>query len=102
MKKCSHKYKAIPTIVDNIRFPSKKEARYYGELKLRQMAGEVNYFLMQVPFEVGAGIKYKLDFMEIWNDGSIHYVDVKGYETKEFKLKKKLVEEKYPIKIEIK
>lgn len=97
-----HKYHAKPTEVDGIKFGSMKEARYYGQLKMLKMAGEVIFFLRQVPFEIGAGITYRLDFMEFHSDQTIHYVEIKGFETKVWKIKKKLVESLYPIKIEVK
>jgi hypothetical protein len=40
-----NKYGNQPVTVDGIRFPSKKEARYYEQLKLRQHAGDILYFL---------------------------------------------------------
>ena len=94
-----NKYNAIPTVIDGIRFASKAEANYCAQLKILQRAGEIKYFLMQVPFYLPGGIKYVVDFVVFHNDGTVDYVDVKGVETKEFKLKKKLVEEFYPVKI---
>ena len=34
-----------------------------------------------------------------WADGTITYEDVKGFKTEVYKLKKKLIETLYPIKI---
>ena len=97
-----HKYHAQPQKIDGIHFGSKKEAQYFGQLKLLQRAGEIIFFLRQVPFHIGAGITYRLDFMEFWSNGDIKFVEIKGFETKEWKIKKKLVESLYPIKIEVK
>jgi len=94
-----HKFKAEPTVHDGIRFASKAEGRYYGELKLRQAAGDVLFFLMQVPFRLPGGVKYLLDFMVFNADGTIDCVDVKGMRTPMYKLKKKQVEAMYPIEI---
>lgn len=56
---------------------------------------------MQVPFHLPGNVIYRVDFMEFHNDGTVHFVDVKGMETNTFILKKKQVEELYaPIKIE--
>lgn len=97
-----HKFHAQPTTRDNIRFDSKKEARYYQELQLRKKAGEVIQFLRQVPFHLPGNVVYRVDFLEFHSDGSVHFVDVKGMQTPEFILKQKQVEELYaPIKIEI-
>lgn len=96
-----HKYFAESTTTHGIRFPSKKEAGYHDELLLRVMAGEVIFFLRQVPFHLPGNTKYIVDFQEFHADGTVHFIDVKGYETAEFKLKKRLVESLYPVEIEI-
>ena len=96
-----HKFGAIATEVDGIKFQSKLEAKYYGMLKLRQRGGEIVFFLRQVPFHLPGGVKYVVDFQEFHKDGTVHFIDVKGMETPEFKAKKKMVEALYPIEIEI-
>jgi hypothetical protein len=95
-----HKFNAKPEIVDNKWFGSKKEAKYYRELKLRVLAGDVIFFLMQVPFDLPGKVKYRIDFQEFHSDGTVHFVDVKGQKTPMYKLKKKQVEDLYPIIIE--
>lgn len=103
MKKfAKHKYKAKPTTIDGERYDSKKESLYGGQLKMLQMAGELIFYLRQVPFAIGGGAKYRLDFMEFWANGDIKYVDIKGYDTPMSRLKRKQVEDLYPIKIEVK
>lgn len=100
--KIKHKYGAIRTLNDGIKFPSKKESDYYSSLKLRVAAGEVIFFLRQVPFHLPGGVRYVVDFAEFHADGSVHFVDVKGMATAEFKAKKRIVEDVYhPVKIEI-
>jgi len=96
-----HKFHAQPTEFDGIKFASKAEARYYGQLKLRQRAGEVVFFLMQVPFRIPGNVKYVCDFMEFHADGSVHFVDVKGQVLPMFVTKRKIVEALYPIEIEV-
>ncbi|HEY4529359.1 MAG TPA: DUF1064 domain-containing protein [Luteimonas sp.] len=95
------KYAAQPTEVDGIRFDSKAEARYYQQLKARVAAGELAYFLRQVPLHLPGRTRYVVDFVEFWADGRVRYVDVKGVETAMFRTKKRQVEALYPIKIEI-
>ncbi|MFZ2809414.1 MAG: DUF1064 domain-containing protein [Desulfosalsimonadaceae bacterium] len=95
------KYHNVLTECDGIRFQSKKEAKYYRELLCRVHAGEVRYFLRQVPMALRGGAKYVCDFVEFWTDGSVHYVEIKGFETAIWKLKKKIVEDQYPIRIEV-
>ena len=88
-------------MVDGITFDSKREAEYYVGLKLRKAAGSILYFLRQVAFDLPGGTKYRCDFLEFWADGTVHIVDVKGYETKDFIRSKKQVEALYPVKIEV-
>jgi hypothetical protein len=95
------KYNNQPTKVGGIRFDSKKEARYYEQLKIRIAAGEVSYFLMQVPIRLPGGTKYVVDFLVFFTDPARppEYVDVKGKETQVFRIKKREVEAAYPIRI---
>lgn len=46
------KYRAVPTVIDNIRFASKKEAKRYGELKLLEKAGEIRGLRCQVRYSL--------------------------------------------------
>lgn len=94
-----HKYKAKPTVRDGIRFASKKEATYFDKLKLLQKAGEVILFLRQVPFDLLGGLKYRADFLVFYTDGHCEVIDVKGFRTKDYILKKKLVESLFPVEI---
>ena len=96
-----HKFMAVPTKADGIRFDSKKEAARYENLKLLQMAGEVVFFLRQVPFHLPGGTTYRVDFQIFWANGEVSFEDVKGMQTKEFIRAKKQVEALYPVKIEV-
>lgn len=100
MREVKHKYHAVKVERDSIKFPSKKEARYYDQLKLRQKAGEVIFFLRQTRFDLPGGIKYYCDFQEFHADGTVHFIDVKGHRTAKGKTKKAIVEDLYPVEIE--
>ena len=89
------KYHAIPTVIDGIRFASKSEAKRYGQLKLLQMAGEIRWFTCQVPFHLGAGVRYVSDFLIVYTDGRVEVEDVKGVETAMFRVKRRLFEAAY-------
>lgn len=93
------KYHAIRVEIDNIHFSSKKEGRRYQELKALQYAKEVKFFLRQTPFHLPGKTKYVLDFMVFWENGNITFEDTKGFRTQVYKIKKRMVEELYPIKI---
>lgn len=96
-----HKFHAVRNEHDGIKFPSKKEGRYYEELKLRQKNGEVVFFLMQVPFRLPGGVTYRCDFQVFKSDGTVEFIEVKGFETESWKIKHKQVEDLYPIKITV-
>lgn len=95
------KYAAQPTEVDGIRFDSKAEARFYLQLKAQVEAGEVAYFLRQVPIHLPGRTRYVVDFLVFEASGRVRYIDVKGMETQTFRLKKRQVEDLYPIQIEV-
>ena len=98
--KAKHKFHARPCVDDGIRFDSKKERDYYRTLKMLVLSGDVLFFLRQVPIDLPGCVKYRVDFVEFHSDGSVHFVDVKGYRTETYKLKKKQIEALYPITIE--
>lgn len=91
---------------DRIVFDSKKERNYYCELKVLKMAGKIKDFDLQVPFELQPSFKYKgktiraikyiADFVITYPDGKTEVVDTKGYRTKDYLLKRKMLLHKYP------
>lgn len=94
------KYGNQVTWVGDVRFDSKREARYYEELLLRFRARALIFRpLRQVPFHLPGGVRYVVDFLFVDRDG-IHFVDVKGHRTSTYKLKKKQVEDLYRVCIE--
>lgn len=115
------KYGAVPTVVDGIRFASKREAAYYRELCLRLKAGDIRQLLLQPKYRlwiqpfVRNGIakgevincgEYIGDFQFEESDrgyGGVTWtkvvVDVKGMKTPVYRLKKRIVEALYGIQI---
>lgn len=89
------KYRAIPTLVNGIRFASKAEAARYQELLDEQAAGQIRWFIRQPSFDLPAGLRYVADFLVVWTDGTVSVEDVKGMETDVFKMKRKLFEAQY-------
>lgn len=96
-----HKFNAKPMTDDGHHFPSKREWAYFKELQIRQKAGEICFFLRQVPLHLPGGVKYVTDFVTFNSDGTVSFIDVKGCETESFRIKKKMVEALYPITIEV-
>ena len=48
---------------------------------------------------IDTNVKYVCDFVIFHNDSSVEFIDVKGKLTETYKMKKKMVEDIYPIKI---
>lgn len=94
-----HKFKNQPTEVEGVRFQSKKEAKYYQDLCLARRSGDLLFFLRQVPFHLPGGVRYIVDFVEFWKSGETRFVDVKGFKTPTYQMKKKIVESEYPVEI---
>ena len=95
-----HKFRARQTEYDGIKFPSKKEAEFYLDLKMRQLSGNLLFFLRQVPFHLPGNVRYVVDFVTFDPDGTVHFIDTKGMRTESYIAKKKIVEALYPIEIE--
>ena len=105
------KYKNKKVIYDGIKFDSEKEGAYYLKLKTLENFGQIKDLELQKEFELQPGFKlngktyrkitYKADFCYISvSDNKLHVVDVKGFKTKEYLLKKKMLAYKYNIEIE--
>ena len=104
-RKRQGKYGAIPTVVDGIRFASKKEAARYIYLNGLQTAGKITNLECHPPFELaieGKKIcKYIADFRYLDANGVTHIEDVKGVVTPVFRLKAKLMKIILNIDVEI-
>lgn len=98
-----HKYSSKKTVVDDIEFASIKEAKRYKELKLLLKAGEIGMLQIQVPFELNPGgshsLKYVADFCYITFEGEHIVEDCKGFRTREYLKKKRLMKKVHNITI---
>ena len=94
-----NKYGAKKTTVDGITFDSKWEAQRWGELKAMERGGLVRDLERQVKYDIVVNdekiCRYIADFRyKIVDDngGTKEVVeDAKGFETADFKIKKKLM-----------
>lgn len=93
------KYNSKFTRVDGILFHSKKEADRYSELVLMRMGGSVIRFHRQVIFDLPGGVTYVCDFLIFYTDSRVVYEDAKGFRTREYIDKKKMVEAIYKVTI---
>lgn len=96
------KYGAVRTTVDGITFASKKEAARYCQLSLMQQAGYIRDLELQPRFQIVVKGKscgeYRADFRYV-QTGDVVVEDVKGMKTPVYRLKKRLVEALYGVKI---
>lgn len=103
-----HKYGAKSCVVDNISFPSRREANRYSELKLLQRGGKISNLEVdaQIPIIYDIEVNgihvtnYRPDFR--YYDLELKRVvvnDAKGFRTDVYNLKKKLVRAAWGIEI---
>jgi hypothetical protein len=96
------KYRNKPTEVGDRRFASMKEANYYISLKLMQACGQIRGFACQVSVPLPSGKRRMvIDFLIVNTDGTVRWVDVKGYATDTWLTKKDELEHSLGITIEI-
>jgi len=98
------KYKSKRTVVDNILFSSKAEANRYEQLKILLKAGKIKNLELQPKFPIYINdlkiCTVILDFK--YQEGSkIIFEDVKGFDNPMSKLKRKMVESAYKIKVDL-
>lgn len=103
------KYKNSKCECDGFTFDSKKEMRRYGVLKELQREGVIKnlecqkkYVLIPSQYRDGRCVErecsYKADFVYT-RDGRTIVEDVKGFRTKEYRIKKKLMLYVHDVKI---
>lgn len=92
--KYQNKYKAKKQEFNGIQYHSKKEAAYAHELSIRKAAGEIKDWERQTKISLDVNGKhianYYIDFVVYHNCETLEYVEVKGFETPEWRLKWKL------------
>lgn len=114
------KYGAKKTVVGGVEFDSKKEARRYQELLLLERAGAISELQRQVEFELipvqrepdtvgirggirkGRVIEHKCSYVADFvykENGKKVVEDTKGFKTKDYIIKRKLMLSVYGIRI---
>jgi hypothetical protein len=98
------KFGNVKTEIDGIVFDSDREAKRYVQLRFHAKAGLIKDLLLQVSFELNEGgthhLRYIADFVYTDIKSGEHIVeDAKGFRTKEYKKKKKLMKKIYSIDI---
>lgn len=106
-----NKYRNKKIVVDGVTFDSKREAHRWRDLQLLEAAGEITGLQRQVKFElipaqyvvvsdaekknkrkcIFRACTYKADFVYTDKNGKVHVEDSKGFITKDYLIKKKLM-----------
>lgn len=101
-RKRRSKFGAVTTVVDGVKFASKKEAKRYSELRLLERAGEIAALILQPKLYVTINnilvCTYIADFGYL-KDGQSITEDCKGVRTPVYRLKKKLVKALYGVEV---
>src|SRR6185369_7689355 len=88
------KYRNVPSVIDGIRFASKREAHRYCELKMLEKAGEISALRLQPRYPLTVNglhvCTYVGDFQYTTSEGRIVTEDSKGVRTRDFVNKAKL------------
>lgn len=105
------KYRNKKTVIDGMTFDSKKEARRYSELLLLERTGAIHNLKTQVKYVLIPSQKdpvtgkvierecaYKADFVYTEN-GETVVEDTKGFRTKDYIIKRKLMLQVHGIRI---
>lgn len=106
------KYGNTKVTADGIVFDSKAEAGRYRELRILERAGQITGLELQPKYTIldkysiggrkERAVVYIPDFKYTdTGTGAVVVEDVKGFETKDFKIKRKLFESRYGIELRL-
>lgn len=92
--KSKNKYNAKKQEYGGVKYDSKFEAKYAEDLDWQLQAGELIEVKRQVkiPLKVNGVLitNYYCDFRVVDKHGQVKYIEVKGFETEVYRIKKKL------------
>lgn len=106
-----NKYHNKQVLVNGIEFDSMKEANRWAELQLLQRAGKIRDLSRQVKYQlipvqrdefgkaIERSVDYIADFQYRDEKGKLVVEDAKGFKTKEYIIKRKLMLKEYGIRI---
>ncbi|MBD3267461.1 hypothetical protein GF373_12405 [bacterium] len=99
--KKKNKFGNHETVYKGRRYRSKKEAKFAHSLDLLVMAGEVIFWVYEVPLPLPGNRKHLVDFFVFYMDGSYRFIDTKGHDHDMGRLKRDQVKDIYGIEIEL-
>ncbi len=96
IEKRYNKYKAEKQTFNGRSYHSKMEANYAANLEWKKKAGEIAEIIPQYKLDLRVNglhiTNYFIDFKVTYSDGRVELIEVKGFETPEWKIKFKLTE----------
>ena len=105
----SNKFNAVKCTYKDLKFDSIKEKNHYIVLRNMELAGDIRDLKLQPVFElvpkntVFRAVKYRADFSFYDKENNFVVQDVKGYKKgavyQNFKLKQKVMYDKYQIEV---
>jgi len=95
------KYHNVRAEAKGLRFQSGREAAGVSKLILLEEAKEIFALRLQVKFPLPGKTSYIADAVYLDDKLQAHIVDIKGFATKEFKIKARLFRERYDREIEL-
>lgn len=100
------KYNNVKVTIDGIKFDSKAEATYYGQLKELEKSGIIKDFKRQIRYPLldkngTKRLAYIPDFIITTNTGNVYYIDVKGVLTPATNIKIAYFQHVYGVKVHL-
>lgn len=103
------KYRNVKTVVDGIKFDSKREAARWQHLALLAKAGKIKNLTRQITFELVPAVvldgkkqrpvKYIADFAYEDEHGATVVEDSKGFKTPDYVIKRKMMRHVFDIEV---
>lgn len=95
------KYRNTRVCVDGWLYPSKLQARCKQALDLRKAAGEILWYIEEVPFRLPGKTIHRVDFLAVLANGGVELIEAKGRDHPGGRLKRRQVEELYGVRIHL-
>jgi hypothetical protein len=80
-----------------IEYASRLEAEFAAELQWWKESGQIQIWRYEpIVLRLGPGLTYRPDFWVVWKDGSVGFVEVKGWMRDDARVKLLTAAEQYP------
>lgn len=93
-----NKYSAKKCQRDEIKFPSLLERSCYDYLISLKKNGDIDFFLMQIPFHLPGNSIHRVDF-QVFSKENVYFIEAKGRDLPMGKLKRNQVQDIFGVQI---